>query len=410
MFGGILMSNDLYQGGFFDYFGGLQDTRQEGKVYHRLIDILFIVFGGILCGHDDWEHIYIWASAVTTQMWLKKYIALNNGMPSLSTIKRGFGILAPEEFSARFIEWIRAGVTLPDKDIVSIDGKTSKGSRDASKEQKALHMVSALCHSHGLIIGQTKTDEKSNEITAIPELLDQLLIEGCIVTIDAMGLQKKIVKKIVKENQADYVINLKGNQETLQQEVKEYFEDLTQTGEIARVKQETAQQKEASVGAQGRIQILGTLDKGHGRIEKRTYFYSTDLDWMVDAKQEWEKLTGIGMVVREVEFLTENKKTNEIAYYVSSVNNVRDFSKAARMHWGVESMHWSLDVTFKDDQNQTRLSAAAQNLAVVRRMVFNTLKQETQVQPKMSKPKKRTLTSVDEKYRDLLIQMSFNRN
>jgi len=268
-------------------------------------------------------------------------------------------------------------------------------------------MVSALCHSHGLIIGQTKTDEKSNEITAIPELLDQLLIEGCIVTIDAMGLQKKIVKKIVKENQADYVINLKGNQETLQQEVKEYFEDLTQTGEIARVKQETAQQKEASVGTQGRIQILRTLDKGHGRIEKRTYFYSTDLDWMVDAKQEWEKLTGIGMVVREVEFLAENKQTNETAYYVSSVDNVRDFSKAARMHWGVESMHWSLDVTFKDDQNQTRLSAAAQNLAVVRRMIFNTLKKETQIRSKLSKPKKRTLASVDEEYRDLLIQMSF---
>ena len=106
------MSNDLYQGGFFDYFGGLQDTRQEGKVYHRLIDILFIVFGGILCGHDDWELIYIWARAVTTQKWLKKYIALNNGMPSLSTIKRGFGILVPEEFSARFIGWIRAGGNL----------------------------------------------------------------------------------------------------------------------------------------------------------------------------------------------------------------------------------------------------------------------------------------------------------
>ena len=401
------MNNSLYKGGFFHYFGGLQDIRQQGKVYHQLIDILFIVVSGILCGHDDWENIYIWASAGATQKWLKKYIALHNGMPSLSTIKRGFGILDPEEFSARFIEWVRAGLILPDKDIVSIDGKTSKGSRDASKEQKALHMVSALCNSHGLIIGQTKTDEKSNEITAIPELLDQLLIEGCIVTIDAMGLQKKIVKKIVKENHADYVINLKGNQGTLQQEVKGYFEDLEQTGEIARIKEETAREKGASVGEQGCIQVLSTLDKGHGRIEKRTYYYSTDLEWMVDAKQDWEKLTGIGMVVREVEYLAENKQTSEIAYYAGSVNNVIDFSKAARMHWGVESMHWSLDVTFKDDQNQTRLSAAAQNLAVVRRIVFNTLKQETQVRPKLSKPKKRTLASVDEKYRDLLIQITF---
>lgn len=401
------MSNGLYQGEFFDYFGGLQDTRQEGKVYHRLVDILFIVVSGILCGYDDWEHIHIWASSAATQKWLKKYIALRNGMPSLSTIKRGFGILNPEEFSALFIEWVRAGLTLPDKDIVSIDGKTSKGSRDTSTGQKALHMVSALCRSHGLILGQTKTDEKSNEITAIPELLDQLLIEGCIVTIDAMGLQKKIVKKIVKENHADYVINLKGNQETLQQEVKGYFEDLEQTGEIARIKQESSLEKGNPLGEQGHIQVLSTRDKGHGRIEKRTYFYSTDLEWMVDAKRDWEKLVGIGMVVREVEFLAENKKTSEIAYYVSSVDNVTDFSKAARMHWGIESMHWSLDVTFKDDQNQTWLSAAAQNLAVVRRMVFNTLKQETKVRPKLSKPKKRTLASVDEEYRDLLIQMTF---
>lgn len=401
------MSNGLYQGEFFDYFGELQDIRQEGKVYHRLTDILFIVVSGIICGHDDWEDIYIWASANATQKWLKKYIALRNGMPSLSTIKRGFGILDPEEFSVRFIEWIRAGLNLPNKDIVSIDGKTSKGSRDASKEQKALHMVSALCHSHGLIIGQTKTDEKSNEITAIPELLDQLLIEGCIVTIDAMGLQKKIVKKIVKENQADYVINLKGNQETLQQEVKEYFEELEQTGKLAQIRQGATQEKGKSFEKQESIQVFSTLDKGHGRIEKRTYFYSTDLEWMVDAKRDWEKLTGIGMVIREVEVLAENKKTSEIAYYVGSIDNVTDFSKAARMHWGVESMHWSLDVTFGDDQNQTRLSAAAQNLAIVRRMVFNTLKQETKVRPKLSKPKKRTLASADEEYRDLLIQMNF---
>ncbi|MBT9141426.1 MAG: hypothetical protein DDT30_02018 [Dehalococcoidia bacterium] len=167
----------------------------------------------------------------------------------------------------------------------------------------------------------------------------------------------------MKENQADYVINLKGNQETLQQEVKGYFEDLEQTGEIAHIKQKAAQEKGTLVREKGCIQVLRTLDKGHGRIEKRTYFYSTDLDWMVTAKRDWEKLTGIGTVVREVEFLAENKQTREIAYYVSSVNNVIDFSKAARMHWGIESMHWSLDVTFKDDQNKTQLSAAAQNLA-----------------------------------------------
>jgi predicted transposase YbfD/YdcC len=297
---------------------------------------------------------------------------------------------------------------LPNKDVISVDGKTSKGSRNKSKDQKALHMVSALCHSHGLVIGQTKTDEKSNEITAIPELLDQLFIEGCIVTIDAMGAQKKIVEKIVKDKKADYVINLKGNQETLQAEVKEYFEELGQSGELENIKEKTQQKNEEEPKDGGKIEVYSTLEKGHGRIEKRTYFYSTDLDWMVDAKRDWEKLTGIGMVIREVEYTTEpDKRTNETAYYIGSVNNVIDFAMAARHHWGVESMHWSLDVTFGDDRNQTREGVAAQNLAMVKRLVFNTLKNENKVRPKMSKPKKRVLASVDPEYRDVLINLNF---
>lgn len=315
--------------------------------------------------------------------------------------------MRPEEFSSRFTEWVREGLHLPDKDIVSIDGKTSRGSLDKAKGRKALHIVSAFCHSHGLIIGQTKTDEKSNEITAIPKLLDQLVIEGCIVTIDAMGLQSKIVEKIVNDNHADYVINLKGNQEILQEEVKEYFEDLKRSGELEKIIQEASDEINNIVKGQERIQALKTIDKGHGRIERRTFIYSKDIDWMAESKQKWTKLTGIGMVLREVEYLSENRKTSEIAHYVASVNDVFDFSKSSRLHWGVEQMHWSLDVVFRDDQNQTKQEIAAQNLATVRRMVFNTLKHETKVRPKLSKPKKRTLAAVDEDYRDLLIRMSF---
>ena len=393
------MSNNLYEGEFFDYFGELQDKRQQGKVFHSLVDILFIVFSGILCKCDEWEMIHMWASASATQEWLKKYIALQHGIPSLSTIKRVFAIMDPEEFLTCFTEWVRNGITLPDRDIVSIDGKTTKGSLDVGKGQKALHMVSALCHSHGLIIGQTKTDAKSNEITAIPELLDRLMIEGCIVTIDAMGLQTKIVEKIVNDNHADYVINLKGNQETLQNEVKDYFDELERSGELEGLGRETVQAKGSK--EQDRIQVLKTLDKGHGRIEKRTYFYSTDIDWMMDAKRKWVKLTGIGMVLREVKTLSDNKTTHELAHYVASVDNVEDFSKAVRMHWGIEGMHWSLDVVFKDDRNQTRQAIAALNLASVRRLAFNTLK------PKLSKPKKRMQALLEEEYRDQLVRMSF---
>ncbi|MBS4023526.1 MAG: ISAs1 family transposase [Dethiobacter sp.] len=401
------MSNGLYQGKFFDHFGGIKDTRQEGKVWHRLTDILFIVVCGIICGYDEWDLIHEWASAPMSQKWLNKYIALANGLPSLSTIKRGFGILDSNEFSTCFIEWMKDSLELPDKDVVSLDGKTLRGSKDSAKETKALHMVSALCHSHGLVIGQTKTDEKSNEITAIPELLDQLFIEGCIVTIDAMGLQKKIVKKIVHENKADYVINLKGNQETLRQEVEEYFKELEQTGELENIQRQSAHKNANIFGGNKGIQVHSTLDKGHGRIEKRTYFYATDLTWMVDAKRDWEKLTGIGMVVREVEYTANlDKKTKETAYYVGSVNNVTDFAKAARTHWGIESMHWSMDVVFGDDRNQTRAGVAAQNLATVKRMVFNTLKNETSIHPKKSKNKKRIVAATDTSYRDVLINLN----
>ncbi|MEG3069321.1 MAG: ISAs1 family transposase [Syntrophaceticus schinkii] len=401
------MSESLYQGKFFDYFSGLNDSRMEGKIWHRLTDILFIVTCGIICGYDEFELIHVWAKAPDTQKWLKKYIALPNGIPSLSTLKRGFSVIRPEEFSTRFISWMNAVLQLPEKDVVSVDGKTSRGSKDERKGQKALHMVSALCHSHGLVIGQVKTDEKSNEITAIPELLDQLLIEGSIVTIDAIGLQTKIVTKIVNDNKADYVINLKGNQEVFQQEVKEYFTDLEQSGKLEQIKHQAVQEG-AHVKNSAGLQVLSTLEKGHGRIERRTYYYSTDINWMVDAKRDWTKLIGIGMVLREVEYTAEpGKTTNETVFYVGSVGNVADFARAARTHWGVESMHWSLDVIFGDDHNRTRETAAAQNLAIVKRMVFNTLKNETKIYPKMSKPKKRVVAATDPSYRDVLINLNF---
>lgn len=395
------MSNERYQGNFFEHFDGLNDTRQEGKVYHRLTDILFIVVSGILCGYDEWDDIYDWASAEASQAWLKKYIALANGMPSLSTIKRGFAVIQPKEFSIRFTKWMAAAINLPPKDVISIDGKTSKGSK--SKDERALHIVSAFCHSHGMIVGQTRTDKKSNEITAIPELLDQLMIKGSIVTIDAMGAQKKIAKKIVLENEADYVINLKGNQEILHEEVKFYFSELELSGELTKIRKQT--------GVENKIGVHSTLEQGHGRIERRTYFYSTDLDWMVDAKRDWEKLTGIGMVIREVDFMAEPmKKTVEIAHYIGSVDHVLDFASAARNHWGVESMHWSLDVTFGDDRNRTQEASAAQNLAIVKRMVFNILKNETKIKPKKSKPNKRVIAAVNPEYRDALINLAFNES
>jgi predicted transposase YbfD/YdcC len=395
------MSNERYQGSFFENFGNLRDIRQEGKVHHRLTDVLFIIYSGILCGQDELKYIHVWASMPATEQWLRKYIALENGMPSLSTLQRGLVVINSKELSSRFIEWMAASLNLPIKDIIAVDGKTSRGSR--GKDQKVQHIVSAFCHSHGLIMGQTKTNEKSNEITAIPELLKQLMIQGSIVTIDAMGAQKKITEQIVVKNEADYVINLKGNQGTLHEEVKDYFVDLEQSGKLPAIPKQNTQES--------KIGVHRTLEKGHGRIEKRTYFYSTDLDWMVDSKKDWTKLTGIGMVIREVEFIADpSKKTKETAHYIGSIDNVTDFALAARNHWGVESMHWCLDVTFGDDKNQTKESTAAQNVALVKRMVFNVLKNETQIKPKLSKPIKRIVANMDLDYRDTLINMAFNES
>ena len=405
------MSNTgLYQGTFFEHFEGLEDTRQEGKVLHKLTDILFIVLTGVICGFDEWDDIHFWAKATSSQEWFKKYIALANGMPSLSTIKRIFKLIQPKEFQANFVDWMKDAIQLPLKDVVALDGKSSKGSKNKNKNIKAIHIVSAVCHSYGLVMGQTKTEDKSNEITAIPELLDQLFIEGCIVTIDAMGAQKKIVKKIVCDNKADYVINLKGNQETLQEEVKNHFRELEQAGDLEKIMEQTQEENSKAPKDAGTLGVHCTLDKGHGRIEKRTYFYCTDNEWMVDSKNDWEKLTGIGKVIREVEYPAEPiRKTIETAYYIGSVDNVIDFATAARNHWGVESMHWSLDVTFGDDSNKTLERVAAQNLALVKRVALNTLKQEKTIQPKLSIPKKRLNALIDTEYRDIVIDLNFKK-
>ena len=398
----------MYEGDFFDNFGVLDDNRQEGKVRHKLIDIIFIVVSAVISGCNEWKEIHMWASAEANIVWLKNYIELSNGIPSLSTIGRLFNVINPKQFEKCFIEWMKEVVNLPEKDIVSIDGKTMRGSADQVNSKKGIHIVNALCSSSNLVLGQVKTNEKSNEITAIPELLDLLFIEGTIVTIDAMGAQKKITKKIVKDCKADYVINLKANQETLHDEVKEYFNLLKQEGKLEiKDMKKSLEGFEIAVGS-GNLGVYSTIEKGHGRVEKRTYYYSTDTAWMMDTKKEWEKLNGIGMVIREVEYLgKENKKTIETSNYIGSVTSIKDFSRAARNHWAVESMHWSLDVTFKDDENRTRKGMAPQNMAVLKRIAFNVVKMDTQRYPKESMKGKRFIALMNPKYRDYLLNLNF---
>ena len=395
----------MYEGQFFESFSIIEDTREQGKVRHKLIDIIFIVVSAIISGCNEWKEIRLWTSVDPNINWLKKYIELPNGMPSLSTIGRLFNIISPNQFEKCFIHWMKSAVQLADRDIVSIDGKTMRGSIDGDCSRGA-HIVSALCNSHSLVIGQVKTEEKSNEITAIPELLDMLYIKGCIVTIDAMGCQRKIAEKIVKECESDYVLNVKGNQGALLNDIAQHFQNLKMEGKLENLN--LAYRLSKSNGkplGDEQLAMMKTLDKGHGRIEKRKYYYSTNIGWMIDAKKEWQGLLGVGMVEREIE--TAGVKSSEISYYIGSITSVKEFEKAARNHWKIESMHWSLDVTYGDDANRTRKGTAPQNMAVLKRIAFNSVKNDTRKHPKESMKGRRFLAGIDFAYRDYLIDLNF---
>lgn len=394
----------MYEGKFFESFSIIEDTREEGKVKHKLIDIIFIVVSAVICGCNEWKEIRLWTKMELNISWLKKYIELQNGMPSLSTIGRLFNIVSPKQFEKCFILWMKSAVQLSEKDIISIDGKTMRGSIDGNK--RGAHIVSALCNSHSLVIGQVKTQEKSNEITAIPELLDLLYIKGCIVTIDAMGCQKKIVEKIVNECKSDYVLNVKGNQESLMNEITECFQNLKSEGQIENLNIAYQLSKRYGIPlGDTHLSMLKTIDKGHGRIEKRKYYYTQDISWMIDAKKEWLGLKGVGMVERETE--KSGEKSKEISYYIGSITSVKEFEKAVRNHWKIESMHWSLDVTYKDDANRTRKGTAPQNMAVLKKIAFNSVKNDTKIHPKESMKGKRFIASMDFKYRDFLVDLNF---
>jgi predicted transposase YbfD/YdcC len=379
------MVNKLYKGSFFKHFMIIYDPREDGKVWHKLIDVLFIGIVATLCNFNEWEEMEIWA--LKKEEWLKKYIELPNGIPSYSTIRRVFDFIGPKQFEKCFVEWMKEIVQVSKGSIVAIDGKTMRGTADESNGKKAIHIVNAWCSENKMILGQVKTDVKSNEITAVPELLDMLFIKGCIVTVDALNTQKDTVKKIVKENKADYVVALKENHPVLHGEVKEYFSNEEKNG----FKNEN-------------IECHRTMEKGHGRIEERIYCYSTDIKWM-DARKDWEKMNGIGMVIRRVE--EKGNKREERAFHFGSIKTVGEYAEAVRKHWGVESTHWSLDVTFREDACKTRKGKAPENLAMLKRLAMNMVRKDNKRLPKKSLKIRRVSALLDEEYLEYILDINF---
>lgn len=342
---------------FHSYFSVIHDMRQQGKVLHKLVDILFIAVAAFIAGADDWEIVILFAE--DRKEWLKKYLELPNGIPSVHTFRRVFRIIDPKQFEKCFILWTKEIARRSKGDIIAMDGKTARGAKDNGNDQSMIHIVSAWSSQSNLFLGQVKTDEKSNEITAIPELLDLLYVKGCTISIDAIACQKKIAEKIYKEKEADYVLALKKNQETLHDDVERYFQYALE---------ENFREIE--------YQSLRTVEKGHGRIEVREYYLATDISWL-EGKTDWAGLKSIGMVVSRC--TRKNVETTEIRYYIDSTGNITRFSDAVRQRWGIESMHWTLDITFREDASRIRKENEPENVAMLRKMALNILKIDTQM-------------------------------
>ena len=346
------------------HFQDLPDPRVNRTKAHDLIDVLVIAICALLCGAESFDDMADFGTAKET--WFKTFLTLRSGIPSHDTFNRVFAALDPRAFLDCFLRWtqsLRQSVT---QEIVALDGKALR--RALNKKQNVKYIVSAWAEGNGLVLGQWKVADKSNEITALPELLRVLELAGCIVTVDAMGTQKKIAKEII-EADADYVLALKGNHETVHEEVTTFL-DAAVT--------ERAQPRSAGAklsAAAANLATLETLEKDHGRIETRRYYQSADLDWFADRKK-WEGLQSVGMVeaIREV----GSARTVERRYYLMSLPlGVATFARAARSHWGVENkLHWVLDVQMREDASRARTGHAPENLATLRRLALNLLRRD----------------------------------
>jgi len=331
------------------YLKFVNDERQEHKVQHKIYDIIMLVFLAKLSNADEWTEFELFGKL--HEAFLKKYLELPNGIPSHDTIQRVFGMIDShylEVFQQKFAEVMNSGEGVKIKRILGIDGKTQCGNKNRNQE-RANHILSVV-DDNGFCFGQELVDEKSNEITAIPVLLDKINIKGHIITTDAMGCQREIVEKI-KNKRADYVLALKGNQGTFHEDVKQYFSDEKLLSKAKYTK---------------------TIEKARGGIEIREYWQTDDIDWLSN-KKDWKGLKSIAMTRNTVE--KDGKTTVEQRYFISSLPiDVKEVARAIRGHWMIESYHWHLDVTFKEDANKTIDKQAAYNLNIITKMALNVLK------------------------------------
>jgi predicted transposase YbfD/YdcC len=343
-------------GSIGSYFESLSDPRHTRNRKHLLVDIVVIAVCGMVCGCDGPTAIHRWAA--NRRSWLEQFLALPNGIPSRDCIRRLLMALKPEAFQECFRDWIARAIRTddggPDR-LIAIDGKTCRGSHDASHGLGPLHIVSAWASEEGIALGQVATEEKSNEITAIPRLLEQIDLANSVITIDAMGCQKEIACDIV-DGGGDFVISVKDNQPKLREAIEAYFnKHLARDLEDLRYRSHEAR------------------DAAHGRIDERSYFLTkVPADFAV--REEWPWVKAIGYALRVTRH-ADGRETDETRFYIlSRYLSGKRFSEAVRGHWDIESMHWVLDVNFGEDDSRTRERTLGNNLSWLRRFAVTLLK------------------------------------
>ena len=360
------------------HFSNITDKRKPNGIRHKLIDIIVIAICGVICGADDWVMVEYFGNA--KREWFETFLELPHGIPSHDTFGKVFALIDPIEFQASFLNWVHEIARITSGQLIAIDGKTVRRSHDRSKGKEAIHLVSAWASENGVALGQVKVDDKSNEITAIPELLKILDIHGCIVSIDAIGTQKEIISTILEQG-GDYLLTVKQNQGTLYDLIDFAF-NIDYENEFKDVPYDYAKK----------------VEKSHGRIETRECWVTSDPEYIayIDPKGNWEKLKSLAII--KATRVIEGESSSQIRYFIASVKpGASRMMQLIRNHWEVENkLHWSLDVTFNEDNSRVRTGHAPENLALIRKMALNLLRQNKT--KKCGAKTKRMLCAIDNNF------------